>query len=272
MSKGRPAGVLANEVVKILDRRNPQPLQGIPRGEESRQQIGIMLDDLALLGDVDRMRKLARGFAPWLADEDLGGMIDHSLTCGRRWNRPDEIAEMAELFQLSETERDALGIRQIRPVHADGSAFDDKAMMARRRAANKISQRERRRDKIANAQEQNAAAAYKQPKLTQTELLIYEKIDPTWRSTTAIAKAVKRGHRYEGQKSNLISVRKAVNRASEKLIAAGLVEKDDTQKGANGQPLRLLRRLIVHAKSVSETSRHAENADKIVSPEYISWK
>lgn len=262
MSKGRPAGVLANEIVKLLDRRNPQPLQGVPRGEESRQQIGVMLDDLALLGDVERMRRLARGFAPWLGDEDIDHMISGRLTCGRRWNMPDEIREMAEIFQLSETERDILGIRQIRPVHPDGSAFDDEAMKARRRAANKIQQRERRRKEAAQALAQNDAAADAQPKLTQTELLIYEKIDPTWRSTTTIAKAVKRGHRYEGQKNNLISVRKAVNRASEKLVAAGLVEKDDSQKGANGQPLRLLRRLIVHAKSVSETSRHAENANK----------
>jgi hypothetical protein len=262
MSKGRPAGVLANEIVKILDRRNPQPLQGIPRGEESRQQIGVMLDDLALLGDVERMRQLARSFAPWLGDEDIEAMIVQSLARRRRWDTSDEITELAELFQLSEMERDALCVRQIRPVHPDGSAFDDEAMKARRRAANKIAQRERRRDSIARAQEQNVAAANDHPNFSPTELLIHDKIDLTWRSTTIIAKAVRRSHQYQGQKKNLDSIRKAVVRASEKLCAAGLVEKDDSQKGINGQPLRLLRRLIVHAKSVSETSRHAENANK----------
>ena len=190
-------------------------------------------------------------------------MISRSLAAPRRWNTPDDIKELAELFQLSETDRDSFRIRQIRPVHPDGLAFDDEAMKARRRIANKIGERERRQKEAALVQEQNATAAAEQPKLSQTELLIYEKIDHTWRSTTAIAKAVKRGHRYGGRKSNLVSVRKAVNRASENLVAAGLIEKDDTQKGANGQPTRLLRRLVVHAKPVSETSRHAENSNII---------
>jgi hypothetical protein len=49
-----------------------------------------------------------------------------------------------------------------------------------------------------------------------------------------------------------------------------LIEIDDTQKGGNGQPLRLLRRLIVHAKSVLETPRHARNDTKNGLPKTMS--
>ena len=194
-------------------------------------------------------------------------MICDSVASRRRWDMPDEIKELAELFQLSEQERDGLGIRAIRPVDAKGAAFDDAAMMARRRVAKKLYQQRCRQENTARATVQNAAVA---TALSPRELLVYEKIDLTWRSTTVIAKSLRRSHHFEGQKKNLASIRKAVLRASEKLTAAGLVEMDNTQKGGNGQPLRLLRRLIVHAEFVSETPRHAQNRTKIRLPETMS--
>lgn len=266
MSKARPPGVLAKQIVKIFVHRNPHPL-GLPRSEVSRQQLRVLLDDRARLDSVDRMRQLVRGLAPWLGDQDIEEMIRDSVAGGRRWDMPDEIKVLAELFQLSEQERDGLGIRAVRPVDAAGTALDDAAMLARRRVAKKLYQQKCRLENSKRAQAQTAAAA---PALSPTELLIYEKIDLTWRSTTIIAKAVRRSHQFEGQKRNLSSIRKAILRASEKLAAAGLIEMDSIQKGGNGQPLRLLRRLIVHAKSVSETPRHAQNDNKNRLPKMMS--
>jgi hypothetical protein len=37
------------------------------------------------------------------------------------------------------------------------------------------------------------------------------------------------------------------------------------RKGSNGQPLNFVRLLIVHAKNVTETPRHAENTKKTAS-------
>jgi hypothetical protein len=261
MSKGRPAGVLANEIVKIFDWRNPLPLQGIPRGEASRQQLGVAFDDLAHSSDPDRaerMRELARRFVPWLASEELEALIDRSLAGSRRWSTPDEIREMAELFELAEADRDSLGIHQIRSVHPDGRAFDDADMKARRRVANKLLARERRRQAALTANSQQERSA-----LTDRELLFLEKYRGEWQSSTAIAQAVRRSHRYDGTR-NLVSLRKAVNRATERFKKLGLIE-EDVRKGSNGQPLNFVRLLIVHAKNVTETPRHAENTKKTAS-------
>lgn len=257
---GRPAGVVANEILCIFDWRNPAPLTSIPDNANSRAQLQILFDDLAQIGDVSRMRSIAANLAPWLQPEDLEAMIADCCRAQRRWILEHELVQLAETFQVSECDRVGLRLRQIRPVHSDGKGFSAQDMLSRRREANRLAQQDRRRRDAEQLKERSATDA-EDAKLSEREALIYEKITAAWRSTAEIARAVRRTHGYEGTR-DLASIGKAVNRASERLVFLRLVERDPSRKGTNGQPLNYFRRMIVHGENVFETSRHAENGAK----------
>lgn len=257
---GRPAGVVANEILCIFDWRNPAPLTSIPDNANSRAQLQILFDDLAQTGDVSRMRSIAANLAPWLQPEELEAMMSDSSLAQRRWIMEHELVRLAETFQVSECDRLGLRLRQIRPVHSDGTGFSAQDMLSRRREANRLAQQDRRRRDAEQLKERSATDA-EDVKLSERETLIYEKITAVWRSTAEIARAVRRTHGYEGTR-DLASIGKAVNRASERLVSLGLVERDPSRRGTNGQPLNYFRRIIVHAENVFKTSRHAENGAK----------
>lgn len=237
----RPAGILARQIFKILDWRNPLPLNGIPDDDLSRRQLMVAMDDMAAMGRgaIEQMRDQLRLFAPWMSPSKATAMIEESLTRGRRWTNPGEIAELAEMFGMSEAERDGLGIRQVRPVHAEGRAFSDDDMKVRRRVRKTLGEAKYRREKASIAAHAPTVAT-SEPELSPRERFIHSKIDLRRRSSTEIAKAVKRSHGYIGSKK-IGSVRKAVLRAIDRLVAAGLVEIDD-QTGSKGQDLRFVRR------------------------------
>ena len=259
-----PPWVRAREIVKILDRRNPPPAVGLPRGEASRQQLAVLLDHLALAGKIEGMRRAAITFASsWLSAGEIEVLVDERLALQRRWDTAEDRTELAELFQLSEEERDNLRVRTIRPVRRDGTAFDDSDMETARRRAKTLMQAEYRRAKAAatglQTHVENQTAA-RNDELSERALLVYEKVDGHWRSTTTVARAVKRSHKFDGQKRNLNSVRKVVNRAVPELIAAGLIEAE-MRTGDNGQRLQFLRRnMVVHTVFVSGTPGQAESA------------
>jgi hypothetical protein len=259
-SQSAPAAVRVAEILKLLKQR--RMTDGFAGRPVELARVSALLDHILQTGDVDRLHRILVLWAPFLTDSEAEAVIAERVALRRAW----DAKELGQLFRVSVEERAALSIKSIRPTDKDGVPFDDDAMAALRRAGKAQSQAKARKRNAARLEEQNKVAAGNSD-MTDRELLIYDKISAAWRSTTTIAKDLKRSHRFTGQKEDLKSVRRAVTRFAVKFAGEGWIEVDNKRVGNNGQPLWFLRRIdpkfpTVHAKFVTATPRQAETPAK----------
>ncbi len=222
-----PPGRLEAHIRRTLELRYPSHI--VTNDALGRDRLRALLDTIAIQGNVRKLQNIISGWAPFLSEEAATRLADRCMTAARRWSS----TELGILFDLTEEERAAISVWNIRPA-----GYTDADMERLRRETKAKSSRRSRRRKAKDALAKSKAAA-DDDSLTDRQKHVYMQATDTWCSTTELAAALASWAEYKPLARD--ALRKAVLRACNDLTDMGWLTKDP-RKGTRGQAILFVRR------------------------------